>query len=136
MRRGRIAGFDVICQQIRLIKSDGLRVLSDVAGVVNAAGQAIEIAVFNGGQLPDTQPRGRSDGFEADALPLPPASDAENACLRHNILWDRTNPGTGTLSRFDTFPRIVQDFLSRYNHLFIYLSSQTFGSTLIPARSR
>jgi len=72
-------------QEIRFIELDGLGVLPDVVGVVNAAGQTFEVSRLNCFELPDAEFGSRSDGFEADAPIGPPGFYAENAFVSHGL---------------------------------------------------
>jgi hypothetical protein len=121
MRRGWTTGCSVVSQQIPLVEPDCARVLPYIAGIVDAAWKTIKVAVLNRVELPGTQLGGRSYGFKADALRLPPTPYTENACFRHDVC-----PGTALraaalnriksgLSCFYAFSRRIQDSLLAYN---------------------
>ena len=83
-RRHRIRRVVVEIEEIRFVEIYRPRILTDIVRVINAPGQAFEIARFDGFELPGAQLGRRGDLIKADAFADSPRSNPQNSCLVHS----------------------------------------------------
>jgi len=71
-------------EKILFVEFNRSRILADIIRVINAPGQAFEIARFDGFELPGAQLGRRGDLIKADAFADSPRPDPQNSCLVHS----------------------------------------------------
>jgi hypothetical protein len=83
-RRCRIHCIVIEIEKILFVEFNRSRILADIICIVNAPGQAFEIARFDGLELPGAQLGRRSDLIKADAFADSPRPDPQDSCLVHS----------------------------------------------------